>query len=299
MPIERRLLYLKSLPLKFTKMVAAGNDFIIFNGFEYNIKDCKNLALKACDRHFGIGADGILICKESHRADIQMLYYNSDGSQGEMCGNGIRCFSKYAYEKGLVKNRCFTVETLAGIKTVWLKVDENNKVKSVKVSMGKPVFNTEHIPVKLNKKNAIDEKMEIDGEEIVFSTVLIGVPHTVIFVDNIEDVDINGLGAKIENHHLFPKKTNVNFVKVISREEIKVYTWERGAGRTLGCGTGACASVVVGNVLDKLDKRVRVKTEGGELEVIIEKRYEIFLEGEASKVCDGVLYNIDSSIVDY
>jgi len=279
-------------------MIAAGNDFIIFDGFEYNIKDYKNLAIKACDRHFGIGADGILICKESQKADIKMLYYNSDGSQGEMCGNGIRCFSKYAYEKGLINSRYFTVETLAGIKTVWLEVDEYDKVKAVKVNMGKPIFNTECIPVKLNKKNAIEEKMIIDGEEIVFSSVLVGVPHTVIFVDDIESVDVNGLGSKIENHHLFPKKTNVNFVKIISREEIKICTWERGAGRTLGCGTGSCASVVVGNVLDKLDRRVHVRTEGGELEVIVEKGYEIFMRGEASRICDGVIYNIDSSIVD-
>jgi len=268
-------------------MIAAGNDFIIFDGFEYNIKDYKNLAIKACDRHFGIGADGILICKESQKADIKMLYYNSDGSQGEMCGNGIRCFSKYAYEKGLINSRYFTVETLAGIKTVWLEVDEYDKVKAVKVNMGKPIFNTECIPVKLNKKNAIEEKMIIDGEEIVFSSVLVGVPHTVIFVDDIESVDVNGLGSKIENHHLFPKKTNVNFVKIISREEIKICTWERGAGRTLGCGTGSCASVAAGIINGLLDNRVLVHLRGGDLVIYWDGKNNIFMEGVATEVFSG------------
>lgn len=298
MPIGRSLLYLKGLPVKFTKMEAAGNDFIIFNGFEYNIKDCKNLAIKVCHRHFGIGADGILICKESQKADIKMLYFNSDGSQGEMCGNGIRCFSKYAYEEGLVDKATFTVETLDGIKTVFLETDSYNKVKAVRVNMGKPVFHTKYIPVSLNKEKAIEERLEIDGREIVFSAVLMGVPHTVIFVEDIGNVDVNRLGAKIEKHRLFPKKTNVNFVKINNRREINIYTWERGAGRTLGCGTGSCASVVIGNLLDRLDRKVHVRTEGGELKVIIGEEYEVFMEGGANRICDGVFYKVGKQIVD-
>lgn len=284
--------------MKFTKMEAAGNDFIIFDGFEYNIKDCENLALRVCDRHFGVGADGLLVCQESKLADIKMLYYNSDGSQGEMCGNGIRCFSKYVYEKGLVKSSTFTVETLAGIKTVQLETDEHKRVKTVKVNMGKAVFDTKYITVKLEKEKAIEEKLDIDGEEIVFSSVLVGVPHTVIFVEDIKDVDINGLGGKIENHHLFPKKTNVNFVEITSRKDINIYTWERGAGRTLGCGTGSCASVVIGKLLGRLDKKVHVRTEGGELEVSVDEEYEIFMKGGANRICHGFIYNVNDFIVD-
>jgi len=278
--------------MKFTKMEAAGNDFVIFNGIEYDIKDYENLALKACHRHFSVGADGILICKKSKTADIKMLYYNSDGSQGEMCGNGIRCFSKYVYEEGLVKEKVFTVETLSGVKTVWLETDKSGNVESVKVNMGRPIFDTKKIPVRIDKDKAIEEKMYVDSKEIIFSSVLMGVPHTVIFVDNIGSVDINGLGSKIEKHHLFPKKTNVNFVQIVNRVEINIYTWERGAGRTLGCGTGACASVVVGNLLGLLDEKVHVKTEGGEMEIIIEEDFEIFMKGGANRICDGIFYNI-------
>jgi len=283
--------------MKFTKMEAAGNDFVIFNGIEYNIKNYENLAIKACDRHFSVGADGILVCEESKIADIKMTYYNSDGSQGEMCGNGIRCFSKYAYEEGLVKDKVFTVETISGIKTVWLETDIYDKVETVKVNMGKPIFDTKDIPVRINKEKAIEEKMNVDGEEIVFSAVLMGVPHTVIFVDGVESLDINGLGSKIEKHQLFPKKTNVNFVHIINREKINIYTWERGAGRTLGCGTGSCASVIIGNLLGKLDRKVHVKTEGGELEVIIEEGYEIFMKGGANRICDGYFYNMNEFIL--
>ncbi len=284
--------------MRFTKMEAAGNDFVIFNGIEYNVKDYGNLAIKACDRHFSVGADGILICEESKIADIKMLYYNSDGSQGEMCGNGLRCFSKYAYEEGLVKDKVFTVETLSGIKTVWLETDIYDKVKTVKVNMGKPIFDTKQIPVRINKEKAIGEKIDVDGEELVFSSILMGVPHTVIFVNDVESLDINELGSKIEKHHLFPKRTNVNFVRIINREKINIYTWERGAGRTLGCGTGSCASVVIGNLLGQLDKRVHVKTEGGELEVIIEEDSEIFMKGGASRICDGFFYNMNQFILE-
>jgi len=276
--------------MEFTKMEAAGNDFVVFDGFKYKIKDYSKLALKACDRHFSVGADGILVCEASDIADIKMIYYNSDGSRGEMCGNGIRCFSKYVYEKGLIDKKIFTVDTLAGIKTIWLETDDENKVKTVKVNMGKPLFATKDIPVNLDKERVIEETMDIDGQKIVFSSLLVGVPHTVIFVDDIKNVDVNELGRKIEVHPLFPKKTNVNFVEVVDRDNINIYTWERGAGRTLGCGTGSCASVVIGNMIGKLSNTVHVKTEGGELEVQVEEDFEIYMKGKANIICDGVFY---------
>lgn len=276
--------------MEFTKMEAAGNDFVVFDGFKYKIKDYSELALKACDRHFSVGADGILVCEDSDIADIKMIYYNSDGSRGEMCGNGIRCFSKYVYEKGLVDKKVFTVDTLAGIKTIWLETDNENRVKTVKVNMGKPLFGTKDIPVNLDKGRVIEETMDIDGQKIVFSSLLVGVPHTVIFVDNIKNIDINELGRKIEVHPIFPRKTNVNFIEVVDRDNINIYTWERGAGRTLGCGTGSCASVVIGHVIGKLNNTVHVKTEGGELEVQLEEDFEIFMKGGANIICDGVFY---------
>lgn len=273
-------------------MEAAGNDFVVFNGFKYSIENYEDLAIKSCDRHFSVGADGILICEKSDIADIKMVYYNSDGSRGEMCGNGIRCFSKYVYEEGLVDKKIFTVDTLAGVKTIWLKTDNNGKVETVKVNMGSPIFRSKDIPVNINKDKIIEETLEIDGEKIIFSSVLVGVPHTVIFVEDINTININGIGKKIEEHPIFPKKTNVNFIQVINKNKINIYTWERGAGRTLGCGTGSCASVVIGSLLGKLEKRVYVKTEGGELEVELGEQGEIFMKGGANRICNGIFYNL-------
>ena len=273
--------------MKFTKMVAAGNDFVLFNGFNYSIENYGELAKKACDRHFSVGGDGIMVCEKSEVADIQMIYYNSDGSRGEMCGNGIRCFSKFVYDNKLVKDKIFTVETLAGIKIIWLETDEKDKVKSVKVNMGYPIFEPKKIPVNIDKEKVVLESLKINGKEIEFSSVLVGVPHAVIFVDNINDIDVNELGRKIEVYPMFPKRTNVNFIEVIDRKNINIYTWERGAGRTLGCGTGSCASVVMGNMLGKLDDSVNVKTEGGSLEVQLKGNYEIFMKGGATTICIG------------
>lgn len=277
--------------MEFMKMEAAGNDFIVMNGFEYEIDAYHQLARKVCDRHFGVGGDGILVCENSNVADIKMVYYNSDGSKGEMCGNGIRCFSKYVYEEGLVKKPYFTVETLAGIKAIDLEI-QGEQANGIKVHMGKPIFEGNHIPVDMDKDKIIEERFNVDGKEIIFSSLFVGVPHTVIFVEDINVVDINHLGRKIETHPLFPRKTNVNFVEVVNKNKMYIYTWERGAGRTLGCGTGSCASVVIGNLLGQLDNIVQVKTEGGELQVQLGKDYEIFLKGGANKICKGVFLNL-------
>ncbi|WZL74464.1 diaminopimelate epimerase [Clostridiaceae bacterium 35-E11] len=277
--------------MQFAKMEACGNDFVLINGLVYKIDDYGQMALKVCDRHFSVGADGMMVCETSDKADIKMIYYNSDGSRGEMCGNGIRCFAKFVYENGIVNKDIFTVDTLAGIKTLWLKT-ENKKVTSIKVNMGKAVFDPQHIPVDINKEKILEEVIEVDGESITFSSLLVGVPHTVIFVDRLEEVDVNKIGREIEKHIIFPKKTNVNFIEVISREKIKIATWERGAGRTLGCGTGSCASVVIGYMLGKLSEHVEVQTEGGLLEVALQQGNEIFMKGTASTICVGEFYNL-------
>lgn len=278
--------------MNFTKMIGAGNDFVVYNGLEYKIDNYTELALKSCDRHFSVGADGILVCEKSNIADIKMVYYNSDGSRGEMCGNGIRCFSKYVYENKLVNKKQFTVETLAGIKKIRLETDEFGKVDTIRVNMGHPIFEAKSIPVDIKKEEVILEKLNIDGKEIIFSSVLVGVPHTVIFVDDIDSIDINDLGGKLEVHSTFPKKTNVNFIEILDKTHINIYTWERGAGRTLGCGTGSCASVVIGHRLGKLDNIVKVKTEGGELQVELEDDYEIYMSGGAKTICIGKFDNL-------
>lgn len=276
--------------LRFDKYVAAGNDFLVFDGRENLGINYNDLALKVCNRHFGIGSDGIMVCENSNIADIKMLYFNSDGSQGEMCGNGIRSFTKYIYDYGIVKKKLISIETLAGIQYIELQTDEFDKVSEIKVNMGKPVFEGAKIPVNIHKEKILEETINIDNEDYKFSAVLVGVPHVVIFVDNIYDIDINDLGRKIEIHEFFPNKTNVNFVKILDRNTIDIYTWERGAGRTLGCGTGSCASVVVGNLLKKLDSKVLVNTEGGNLKVQLKDDYEIIMIGSATHVATGEYY---------
>lgn len=275
--------------MRFDKFVAAGNDFIIFNGMEESETEYNEIALKVCDRHFGIGADGFMVCKKSNIADIKMLYYNSDGSQGEMCGNGIRSFSKYIYDYGIVKKQDVSIETLDGIKYISIEIDELHKANMITVDMGYPIFEANKIPINLNKEKVLGEIISIDEKNYEYSALLVGVPHVVIFIEHIDEVDINELGKKIENHLLFPRKTNVNFVEVIDHNNINIYTWERGAGRTLGCGTGSCASVVIGNMLNILSDQVHVNTEGGRLTVELKENYRIYMIGNANHIASGEL----------
>jgi diaminopimelate epimerase len=267
--------------------VAAGNDFILFNGINNDYEDRNKLALKVCNRHFGIGADGMMIVERSSIADVKMLYYNSDGSQGEMCGNGIRAFTKYVYDHNIIENKNISIETLAGVKYIDIVIDEDNKADIIKVDMGYPIFEGKTIPINIHKEKIIEESISVDGKDYIFSALTVGVPHVVIFVEDIDELNINNLGRKIEEDPLFPKKTNVNFIKVIDKSNINIYTWERGAGRTLGCGTGSCASVVIGNILGKLQNRVNVNTEGGRLIVEINKDYGIFMIGDAVHIAKG------------
>ena len=273
--------------MKFDKYQAAGNDFIIVNGLDKQNEDYGNLARKICDRHFGIGADGLMVCKNSNVSDIKMLYYNRDGSQGEMCGNGIRSFSKYIYDHKIVEEKKISIETLAGIKYVFLKTDDSGFVENIKVDMGYPIFEPLKIPVDIEKNEVFEEEMNLEGRLYTYSALKVGVPHAVIFVDDIGDFNINYIGRKIEEHKLFPENINVNFVKVIDRDNIEIYTWERGAGRTLGCGTGSSPSVVIGKRLDKLNSNVDVKTEGGNLKIELEEDEKIYMIGDAIHIAKG------------
>lgn len=273
--------------MKFFKMQAAGNDFILVNGFEYKNLHLSDTAKNVCDRHFGVGADGFITCSGSDIADIKMNFYNADGSRGGMCGNGIRCFSKFIYENGIVKKKSFSVETDTGIKFISL-ILENENVKYLVVDMGKVDFSPYSIPCNLDKKEVISEEIEILGKKMKISSVLMGVPHTVIFVDSYENLDINLLGEKIEKNKLFPKGTNVNFVKIIDSNTMEIKTWERGVGRTLGCGTGCCSSASIAYKLNKINSnKVKMLAEGGEIFVEIGDNYHIKMSGTAEIICSG------------
>ena len=225
--------------MKFTKMQGAGNDFLLIDGFKNNLCEIVPKIKSLCDRRFGVGGDGVIIALPSENSDVKMYYYNSDGSQGEMCGNGIRCFAKFVYEKGIVKKDILKIETLAGIQTAVLKINDKDIVEKIEIEIGNIKYAPEDIVVNVKGENAFNKKINIDGKEIEFSSVFLGVPHTVIFIDEENQYDVNEIGRKIEIHPVFPKKTNVDFVLPISDDEIKIFTWERGAGRTLACGNCA------------------------------------------------------------
>lgn len=271
--------------MKFKKMQGAGNDFLLFDGINNKYENYSEMAKKLCDRRFGVGGDGIMIAEASACADIQMVYYNSDGSRGEMCGNGIRCFSKFIYEEGLIKDKIIKIETGDGIKTSKLKVS-GDEVLEITISMGKGRMNPNLVPVLTDKKEALEDELIIDGNKIIYSSVLVGVPHTVIICKDLEKVDINKIGSIVEKHQNFPKNTNVNFIKIIDRNNIKIKTWERGAGRTLACGTGSCASVYIGNRLNLLENDVVVETEGGILKIKL-LNDEILMTGGAETTFEG------------
>ena len=251
--------------MRFTKMQGSGNDFIVIEDFNNEILDINALAKKLCDRHFGIGADGILVVRKSEIADTQMIIINADGSYASMCGNGIRCFAKYVWEKGIAQEKEIKIETGDGVKIAYLTI-EDNEVKQVTINMGHFSFEPKAIPLSIEEE-IVDKEVVINNKDYNISTVLMGVPHTVLYGE-INSFDVQE-GKFIEKHNLFPQGTNVNFSQVIDRQNIKVKTWERGAGPTLACGTGCCAAVVVGNKLGLIDNKVKVEVPGGALQIEI------------------------------
>lgn len=274
--------------MNFWKLHGVGNDFIAIDGRFDNkdSNDYSDLAKKVCHRRFGVGADGLLVVKTSDISDVEMVYYNSDGSRANMCGNGLRCFCKFVYDNNIVKDTEFSVYTLDGIKKISLNI-ESEKNYTIRVNMGKPNFNPKNIPVNTNKEVFIKEKLLIDNKEVEVSSILMGVPHTIVFVDELIKEDIYKYGKLIEENEIFPNKTNVNFVKVDDKDNIHVYTWERGCGYTLGCGTGMTASVIVANYLGETNEIVNVKSEGGS--VRIELLDDVYMIGNAVKICEGTL----------
>jgi diaminopimelate epimerase len=266
-------------------MQGAGNDFLLFDGVKNKYENYSEMARKLCDRRYGVGGDGIMIAEESQIADIKMTYYNSDGSKGEMCGNGIRCFSKFVYEEGIIKKNKIIIETGDGIKEARLTIS-GEKVDLVTINMGKARLSSKEIPILTEKENVINEIISINGEQLKYSGVLIGVPHAIVISEDLDNVDVNGIGKIMEKNSLFPKGINVNFIQVLEKDRIKIKTWERGAGRTFACGTGSCSGVYIANLLDLVDKEVWVETEGGLLKIELQKD-EIFMTGGAETTFKG------------
>jgi diaminopimelate epimerase len=267
--------------MKFTKMHGLGNDFLLFED-DGSGRDWNEAAKSLCRRRLSVGGDGILVMLPSDVADLKMRIINADGSEAEMCGNGIRCFAKYAYEEGIVCKTNLSVETLAGIMHPRLYV-QNGMITGVRVDMGMPSFKRADIPMK-GEGSSQDIDIEAAGRKFRISSVLMGVPHTILLTDDLASLDITALGPAIEKHELFPRKTNVDFIKIIDRENISMRTWERGADETMACGTGACASVVVLSAKGVIEKKTNVHLAAGDLLVEYLEEGSVMMTGPATTV---------------
>jgi len=284
--------------LDFEKHHGLGNDYIIINNLKWEIPEekKKDLAKILCKPHFSVGADGLLFISPSKKEDIRMQMYNPDGSEAEMCGNGIRCFAKYIYENDIFKRKKIKIETLKGIIYADLNI-VNNIVKSVKINMGAPILDCEKIPVNVDEdlNKCINEEIVALDRVFKFTSVSMGNPHTIIFLDEIiKDDDLNKYGALLESHHYFPSKTNVEFVKILSKQEAILRVFERGVGITQSCGTGTCAAVVAGTILGLFDreKPITVHNDGGDLIITFDGK-NVFMEGPAERVFKGLIERIE------
>ena len=276
------------MSFNFTKWHGLGNDFVIVDLFKENISDCNNLAIKVCDRNFGIGADGLVLVGPSTIADFKMQIFNSDGSEAEMCGNVTRCVARYVYENNLTAKTKFKIETKAGIITPEVII-EDNVITLIKVDMGEPILKSEQIPVALQGYDKIvSYPLMILEEKYEITCVSMGNPHCVIFVDDLDKVNLTQVGPIIETHNLFPKKINVEFAQVINDEYIKMRVWERGAGVTLACGTGSCATLVAAVLTGKTNKKALVELDGGNLNIEWAENNHIYMSGSAQLVFKGV-----------
>lgn len=275
--------------IKFTKMQGLGNDYVYIDAIHQNIENESSLAQFVSNRHFGIGSDGLILICKSNIADFKMRMFNSDGSEAEMCGNGIRCVGKFVYDKALTNKNIVTIETLAGVKILNLNIS-NGKVKTVKVDMGEPILEPKKIPVLSEKRPVKDIIIQVENETFNFTCVSMGNPHAITIIKDIEKFDIKKYGSKIEGNKLFPNKTNVEFAEIIDRNNIKMRVWERGAGETLACGTGACATAVAFNLIGVSDRVVNIHLLGGTLKIEWNNRdNHVYMTGPAVTVFEGDL----------
>lgn len=274
--------------MKFTKMQGIGNDYVYVDCTKENkIENPAELSKKVSNRHFGIGSDGLILIENSNVADFKMAIYNADGSQAEMCGNGIRCVAKFVFDKGLINKENITIETLAGIKQLKLST-ENGKVKKVRVDMGEPILEAKKIPVISDKNPVIDLQLQAADKTFTATCVSMGNPHAITFVNNVEEFDVEKYGKILEIKKEFPKHSNIEFVELIDKNNIKMRVWERGSGETLACGTGSCASVVACILNNKTKRKVNVHLLGGTLEIEWNKQNNhVYMEGPAEIVFEG------------
>ena len=272
--------------MKFTKMQGIGNDYVYVNCFEEDIKDPSELSIAISDRHFGVGSDGLIMIMPSPIADARMRIFNADGSEAQMCGNGIRCVAKYLYEYGIKKSDRMTIETAAGLKTIELTT-VNGGVTQIKVEMGTPELLRNNIPMLGENKQVINEPLQVNDSVLYVTCVSMGNPHCITFVDDVDSIILDVTGKAIENHELFPERINAHFVQQISTNKVKMRTWERGSGETLACGTGAVATGVA-CVLNNLTERViSTQLPGGELTVEWTDDNKTFMTGPAEIVFTG------------
>ncbi|MCI8412169.1 MAG: diaminopimelate epimerase [Clostridia bacterium] len=274
---------------KFTKMHGLGNDYVYMDAIHQNIENESDLAQFVSNRHFGIGSDGLILICNSDIADFKMRMFNSDGSEAEMCGNGIRCVGKFVYDKGLTNKTEVNIETLAGIKKLRLNIKEG-KVDTVRVDMGEPILLPKQIPVISSEDIVKNLKLKALDKEFIFACVSMGNPHAITIVDNVEKFDVEKYGKILEIDKAFPKKTNVEFVQIIDKNNIKMRVWERGSGETLACGTGACATAIACNLKGLTNRKTNIKLLGGTLEIEWdEKDNHVYMTGPAVTVFEGIL----------
>ena len=273
--------------MKFTKMHGCGNDYVYVNCFEETVENPSEVARFVSDRHFGIGSDGMILICPSEIADFRMAMYNLDGSEGKMCGNGVRCIAKYVYDHHLTDKTRISLETLGGIKYLDLNI-KDGKVETVKVDMGEPILTPSEIPVNLPGDKIIDEPLDILGQTWNITCISMGNPHAVVFVDDTKSLDLEKIGPSFEKHPIFPEQVNTEFVHVIDRKTVDMRVWERGSGETFACGTGACATAFACILNGKTDDEVLVHLVGGDLLIQYDRESNhIFMTGPATEVFSG------------
>lgn len=279
------------MKIEFTKMQGCGNDYVYINGFTQSIKpeDKPEFVRKVSDRHFGIGSDGVIFINPSDCADFEMEMYNADGSRSEMCGNGIRCVAKYVYDKKMTDSTEISIVSGGAVKYLQLTV-ENDAVKKVRVDMGEPILTPAQVPVNAEGDRAVNLPVLVKEEEYRMTCVSMGNPHAVVFVDDVEKLEIEKIGPDFENHPVFPNRTNTEFVQVIRPDYVKMRVWERGTGETLACGTGCCATAVACVLNQKTGRDVTVEVLGGKIEISWdEKTNHVFMTGPAEIVFEGTI----------
>ena len=275
--------------MKFTKMQGCGNDYVYIDATKEVPADASELAIRVSDRHYGIGSDGLIMICRSEIADFRMVMFNADGSESEMCGNGIRCFGKFVYDHGLTKKKELAVETLAGIKYLTL-LEEDGVVNAVTVDMGKPVTRAGEIPVVAEGDPVLHYPITVQGKEYRISCASMGNPHATVYVEDTVSLDLEAIGPYFENHEAFPRRVNTEFVQVINRKHIRMRVWERGSGETWACGTGACACAYVSMLNRYVDNEVEVEMRGGSVIIRLGEDGHIYMTGPAVTTFEGTLF---------